>query len=47
MILVQEMLHKERKIRDFTEFRKSLAIPQAISSTMRNQYGGGVNISKS
>ena len=36
MILVQEMLHKDRKIRDFTEFRKSLAIPQAVSSTMRN-----------
>ncbi len=48
MILVQDMLHKDKKIRDFTEFRKSLAVPQVASVSMRNQHAmvGGL-ISKS
>ena len=48
MILVQDMLHKDKKIRDFTEFRKSLAVHQLASVSMRNQHGmvGGI-ISKS
>jgi len=47
MILVQDMLNKDRKIRDFTEFRKSMALSQGAATTSMRNYPGGVAISKS
>ncbi len=36
MILVQEMLNKERKFKEFSEFRKSIAIPSTSGPSIRN-----------
>ena len=32
MILVQDMMNKEKKFREFSEFRKSIALPQNSGS---------------
>jgi len=48
MILVQDMLNKDKKFREFSEYRKSIALPQnsaASGPSMRNHQI--VSVSKS
>jgi len=45
MILMQDMIAKERKLREFSEYRKSLA--PASSNTLRNAQYNTVATAKS
>ena len=36
LILVQEMMNKEKKFKDFAEFRKSVALASSIGPSIRN-----------